>query len=244
MKNLAAALGMLALPVAALGAAILAAPLAAMAADSPAVVKLEPGLAEPKASQGYDDRVEFSWFVALTSNYISGGVTQSDDKPAFQAGGEIASGIVYAGIWLSTVELDPDNWEIDLSWGIRPQFGPLTVTAGYTRYLYDETLNCCGEWIVNAELELSDKLSVFAEIAFDPPTDSRDATAGFTLALADKLDFSAEYTDDLVTHDSDWNAGLVWKATDRLSADFRYFDSDLYDARFVVTVTWYGSTAK
>jgi uncharacterized protein (TIGR02001 family) len=217
----------------------------AQAADSPPVVRLDPELSAPKPdTESYDGRVTFGWFAALTSNYISDGVTQSDDKPAFQFGGEIASGIVYAGIWMSTVELDPDNWEIDLSWGIRPQFGPLTITAGYTRYIYDESGNCCGEWVVDGEVEFSEKFSAFGEIAHDPQADSSDVTGGFTLALADALDFSAEFTDDLGTHDSDWNAGVTWKIADSLSADFRYFDADIADPRFVVTLTWSGSTGK
>jgi uncharacterized protein (TIGR02001 family) len=192
----------------------------------------------------YDDRVELSWGVALASNYVSSGVTQSDDKPAFQAWGEIASGIVYAGIWLSTVELDPDNWEFDLSWGIRPSFGPLTLTVGYIRYVYDSTGDCCGEWVVDAEVEVSDRLSAFAEVSFDPQAEVADGTLGFTFGLTDSLDFSLEATEGLESGEADWNAGFTWSFNDNLSLDLRYHDADFADPRYVATLAWQGSTSQ
>jgi len=229
---------------------------ASTAAETPKVLTLDPTLMvadyldtaaidanDAGEEPAYDDRLELSWGVALTSNYISSGVTQSDDEPAFQAWGEIASGIVYAGIWLSTVDLDGDNWEFDLSWGIRPEFGPLSLDIGYIRYVYDDTGTCCGEWIAAADYALNDKAMLNGEFAWDPQYETRSASAGLTLALAEQLEFSGAIERDLETHDHNWEAGIAWSFNDNLSLDLRYHDAEFAGPRFVVTLAWQGSTS-
>ncbi|MFZ1816142.1 MAG: TorF family putative porin [Rhizobiaceae bacterium] len=200
--------------------------------------------ADDMSATPHDNRVEFAWGAALTSNYMVGGETQSADKPAFQAYGEISSGIVYAGIWFSTVELDPDRYEYDTYFGIRPQFGNLSLDAAYYRYWYDDTGNCCGEWIVKADLELSEPLTVQAGWYWDPQSPSAFASAGLELTLSDNWSLSATYKDDLESHDSIWDAGLTWSLTDEMSLDFRYHDSERFDERYVVTLAWDFSTAQ
>ncbi len=200
--------------------------------------------AREKEEEAYDSSVEFSWGAAVTSNYVSSGLTQSDDKPAFQAWGEMQSGIVYAGVWLSTVKLDPDNWEFDLSWGIRPTIGALSLDISYVRYVYDATGNCCGEWIAAADYEVNEKLMLNSAFDWDPQSDGRTATAGLTLSLLEKLEFSAEIERDLVTYENDWDAGFTWSFSDNLSLDLRYYDAEFADPRYVATVAWQGSTSE
>lgn len=211
-------------------------------AAEPVVVEAPPGI--EAAGSEFSSRVDFAWGVALTSNYVSDGETQSGDRPALQAYGEISSGIVYSGIWLSTVKLEPDTAEFDLYWGLRPRFGPLSLDFNYTRYVYDQTGDCCGEWIAKVEVEVNDTLTFNGEFDYDPQSRDRSATIGLTLALADTLDFSSEIERDLVSGDNDWNAGLKWQATDTLSFDLRYYDSDQFSDRFVVTLAYDFSTAE
>ena len=67
-------------------------------------------------------------------------------------------GIFYAGVWASTVDgesvdIDPDDrFEFDLSAGIRPTFGDLWLDLNYTRYIYDNSGDCCGDIIVDRRL--------------------------------------------------------------------------------------------
>lgn len=193
----------------------------------------------------FSDRVDFAWGIALTSNYVtSSGVTQSDDKPALQAYAEISSGIVYTGVWFSTVRLDPDTAEFDLNWGLRNDFGPLSVDVNYTRYFYDHTGNCCGEWIAKASYKLADPLSVSGKFVYDPQTRDRLASFGASLDLSDSLSLSGEIKEKLHNHDTSWNAGLTWQATDTISLDVRYYDSERYDERYVVTLAYDFSTAQ
>ena len=214
-------------------------PMPAFAAD-PAVIDA-PQEVEPDT---FSNRIDLSWGVALTSNYMSNGVTQSNDKPAIQGYVELSSGIVYTSLWMSSVRLGEDIAEFDLAWGIRPEWGPLSFDIGYYRYLYDASGNCCGEWIAKADWKLSDALTLKGGVKFDPASQSRYAKAGFEFGFAEKFSVSAEYQENLVDHLADWNAGLGYQITDTLSLDVRYYDSEFSDPRYVATLAWDFSTAE
>ncbi len=119
--------------------------------------------ATPALSQG----LSFSFGASLTSNYISRGVTQSMDGPALQFYGEVETNGFYAGLWGSTVDLPPDDLEIDLYAGYRWSLGSTTVDVGYARYIYDSTGDCCGELYVNLSSEVG-STSFSGGIYYDP----------------------------------------------------------------------------
>lgn len=81
--------------------------------------------------------------LALTSNYISRGFTQSWGRPAIQGGFDFAhpSGI-YLGTWASSIsgtEYRGGNLEWDLYGGYSGSAGPLGYTVGYYYYAYPGT---------------------------------------------------------------------------------------------------------
>jgi len=205
------------------------------------VIEAPPEIAEPETP--FSDRVDFAWGVALTSNYISAGETQSGDDPAVQGYFEISSGIVYATVWYSTVELDSDRVEFDLTWGLRPSIGALSLDINYTRYAYDDTGDCCGDWIGKAEYEAG-SVTLAGEIKYDPQTHDRSVTAGLAWEFADKFTASGEVKEKLVDRATSWNAGLTWQATDTLSLDLRYHGSEDFPDRYVATLAYDFSTAE
>jgi uncharacterized protein (TIGR02001 family) len=84
---------------------------------------------------------EFSWSVnaAGTSDYIFRGISQSDEKPAASAGLDVGYGILYGGIWASTVDSDfvgGSPAEVDLYAGVKPVLGPATFDFGVIYYWY------------------------------------------------------------------------------------------------------------
>ena len=85
---------------------------------------------------------EFSANVALTSNYVFRGITQTADGPALQGGFDYShdSGI-YAGVWGSNVSgYGPDNsMEIDMYLGWGTNFSGFDIDLGYLRYQYPQT---------------------------------------------------------------------------------------------------------
>ena len=84
---------------------------------------------------------EFSWSVnaAITSDYVFRGVSQSDNDPAVQAGFDATWGILYAGLWGTSVDDDfvgGSDAEIDFYAGIKPTLGPATFDFGVLYYWY------------------------------------------------------------------------------------------------------------
>lgn len=76
--------------------------------------------------------------LTATSNYISRGMTQSNDKGAVF--GEVTAiyGGFFGGIWASNVEFEgaDANSEVDLYVGYGTALGPIEATVSYTRFLY------------------------------------------------------------------------------------------------------------
>ena len=111
----------------------------------------------------------FSGGVSLTSNYMSRGVTQSENRPALQFYGEVEASGFYAGVWGSTVRFpapETDAVELDLYAGYRFSVGAASFDVGYARYYYDDSGNCCGEFYGLFEID-ADPATVFGGIHVD-----------------------------------------------------------------------------
>ena len=83
---------------------------------------------------------DLSGNMALTSNYIWRGYSQSDDDPAIQGGLDLAheSG-VYAGVWASNVESGDyagAEMELDLYAGYATELAGVGVDVGFLSYNY------------------------------------------------------------------------------------------------------------
>jgi uncharacterized protein (TIGR02001 family) len=82
--------------------------------------------------------------VALTTDYVFRGISQTDDDPAIQGGFDYANddlgGLpVYAGVWSSSLDFGEtvdSGIEVDVYAGIRPVFGPLATDFGVIGYFY------------------------------------------------------------------------------------------------------------
>lgn len=78
--------------------------------------------------------------VAVTSDYVFRGITQSDEHPAFQ--GSLFFGQStgpYLGVWGSNVDFndgDEASAEIDLSGGYKWAWGPVSLDSGIIYYAY------------------------------------------------------------------------------------------------------------
>lgn len=121
--------------------------------DSPAEKTVEPGREAQQHEAKPDDWLPgaFSGSVALTSNYVSRGITNSDDDPAIQGTLEYAleTGVlgtsVYIGTFASNAKLEGDtdtsNIEIDALFGIRGDIGDtgLSWDLGGAYYAYPGT---------------------------------------------------------------------------------------------------------
>jgi uncharacterized protein (TIGR02001 family) len=80
----------------------------------------------------------FSANVAMTTNYMWRGVTQTNGDPAIQGGFDFsADNGIYLGTWGSNVEFGgPEHMEMDLYGGWAGKAGPLDLDIGIIHYGY------------------------------------------------------------------------------------------------------------
>jgi len=77
--------------------------------------------------------------VAMTSNYVWRGMSQSDDSPAIQGGFDLDYKGLYAGVWGSNVEFGSDsdaNMELDTYAGYTNEIFGVGYDVGYLQYIY------------------------------------------------------------------------------------------------------------
>jgi hypothetical protein len=117
-------------------AAIMTAPSVRAQEVNPTTGEEAQGLPAPEAE---GQRVQFSYGVGLTTNYISKGLTQTDNQPAIQPYLELGYGIGYLGFWASNASFGGvnDN-ELDVSIGARPEFGKWSFDLGFVQYFYQK----------------------------------------------------------------------------------------------------------
>ncbi len=96
---------------------------------------ITPGTAAAEGLPG-----ELSANVALTTNYVFRGITQTDEGSAIQGGFDYAQGIFYAGTWASSVDFGDDTtMELDLYAGLTPTYNLLTFDVGVLYYAYPDS---------------------------------------------------------------------------------------------------------
>ena len=101
-------------------------------------------------------RCTFSANVALTTEYVFRGFSQTSEGPAVQGGFDATCGIFYAGVWASSldfagdfpgfstdVNLTPFDASIEMDWyvGIKPVTGKITWDLGVIYYSYPNAVN-------------------------------------------------------------------------------------------------------
>jgi uncharacterized protein (TIGR02001 family) len=190
----------------------------------------------------------FSANVALTSDYVWRGVSQSDESGAIQGGIDLNIPIgLYAGIWGSNVNFDDPKGktatvEFDYYGGYSHTFDMgLGFDVGLINYTYPRTNGL--NW-VEYYLKLSYGIGGFnvggsvnySNNVFDTDEDGTywEANAGYTLGeeagIANGLSFSGGvgyYDIDKADPDSytDWNLGATMPVFG-FDIDLRYYDTD------------------
>jgi uncharacterized protein (TIGR02001 family) len=175
----------------------------------------------PEADSAWD--VAFG--VTVTSDYVSRGITQTSGGAAVQPWAELTVGMFYLGYWGSNVDpgFTGGNWEHDLSVGIRPVVGPVSLDIGYVRYIYD-TGDCCGEVYIKGEVTPVDPLTLGAHFFYSPDFSTTYAEVNASVALMDTVSASAAvgFIGNSAADYTTWNAGLTWNPVEPLEIDVRY----------------------
>jgi uncharacterized protein (TIGR02001 family) len=177
-----------------------------------------------------DSPWDIAFGVTLTSDYISRGFTNTDNGPAIQPFAELTYNILYFGYWgsnVAAVDFGGATWEHDLSIGIRPELGPVSLDIGYVWYLYnaDAANNNSSEAYIMAEISPVDPLTLGAQFWYAPDDGATYTEVNASVDLIETLAASAAFGfigNSGVDNYTTWNAGLTWTPVEPLEIDVRY----------------------
>ncbi|WP_419694553.1 TorF family putative porin [Mesorhizobium muleiense] len=185
--------------------------------------------------------------IALTTDYVSRGITNSNSEPAIQGYVEPSIelptiGTAYVNVWSSNVDYGEgfEGAEIDVAAGIRPEFGPLSLDLGYVHYFYtpEHVSPDYGEIFAKADYNVEDMFTIGGRVFFAPDFNQSGNTATWVaggVRVPLPHDFSAyagigyQFIDDPDAFEQlAWMAGISysWKS---LTLDVRYWGTDLSD---------------
>lgn len=194
---------------------------------------------------------EFSGNVALSTDYVWRGISQSNGDPAISGGFDYTNSIFYAGIWASNIDFDDGsdaNIEVDFYGGIASEFANgVSWDLGVIYYVYPDADDSDLDFVeLKGALGYSFDagLSVGGEVYYDPDNKNLylNATAGFALAENLGIDGSVgNYSFDGGGDYTNWSLGATTEAAG-FGFDLRYWGTDIdgveiADDRVVLTVS-------
>ena len=194
---------------------------------------------------------EYSANVALTTDYVFRGITQTDGHPAIQGGFDVTVGQFYAGTWASNLDFGSDgrgndvaDIEIDLYAGLKRKFIDRVETdLGVIYYHYPDASSPAGtgeldyfELKLGNTLEVNQNLSLNAVVYYSPDYTGEIGEAwtyegGGSLKLRSDITLSAlvgttQFVNGAQEDYTYWNAGITYDLSDKFSLDARYHGSD------------------
>ncbi|WP_225908005.1 TorF family putative porin [Hyphomonas sediminis] len=193
---------------------------------------------------------EFSGNVALTSDYVWRGVSQSGGDMAISGGFDYTNGMFYAGTWASSIDFDSGsdpNVELDFYGGLAGEFASgISWDVGLLYYTYPDSEDDDLDFLeIKGALGYSfdSGLSIGGEAYYDLDNENLyvAASAGYSLTDAFSVDGSVgNYQFDAGGDYTNWSLGGTYSAAG-FDFDLRYWDtdidgSDLADERVVFTI--------
>ncbi len=185
-----------------------------------------------------------TWNLAVGSDYVFRGVSQTEEEAAISGGVDLTDGTFYAGAWASNVAFpgDPDtNAEFDVYAGVRPEFAGWTWDMGAVGYVYVGEPDGTDYAYVEAKVAASRAFgaaTIGAAFYYSPDffgaaeDEATYAEINGAVSPADKWTISGAVGRQFVSSDFDytsWNVGVARQLTDNLAADVRYHDTDEHD---------------
>ncbi len=103
------------------------------------IAPVQPAVVAPAPALEETSDFTYSANIALTSNYVWRGITQTDNSPAIQGGFDLGYKGFYAGVWGSNVEFGSvldESMELDLYGGYKGEVAGIGYDLGYIKYAY------------------------------------------------------------------------------------------------------------
>ena len=183
--------------------------------------------------------------LAVTTDYVFRGYTQTGEDPAVQGGLDWAdSSGWYVGTWASNIDFGPGDdasVEVDIYAGYTWDANDVSYDVGLLYYAYPGADSNSGYDFVEAYAGLGFDLgtvSLSGAVHYTPDNFGETGTGwymtgGLSSGLTDALSVDANVGLSQVTEDFgedylDWNLGLSYSFS-RLALDLRYHDTDAPD---------------
>lgn len=201
---------------------------------------------------------EWSGNVAITTDYVWRGVTQSSGDLAVQGGFDYENGMFYAGTWASNVDFGDGtdtNVEIDFYGGLAGETDAgLGWDVGVIYYAYPDSSDSDLDFTeVYGALSygLSDQFGIGGSVNWDPDNQNTFIEANAAYTVNDQVSFDAQVGNYSFDGGDDYTMFAVGATTsfEGFDLDFRFWsndietaglaetDADLLDDRFVVTLS-------
>jgi uncharacterized protein (TIGR02001 family) len=198
------------------------------------VLAAAPAFAHPEEGLAGD----FTGNIALTTNYIYRGVSQSNDGPAVQGGFDYGVDLFYAGVWASSVEWDGTSIETDFYAGFTPSAGQFDFDIGVLYYGYPDSPDLPEqdfyEFYGGVSTAIAENIEVGVKVSFSPDFYGETGEAYYPefnvgVTLTDNWSFSAHvgqqtFEDDMQDDYTDWNIGVTY-SWDWFDVSLGYYDT-------------------
>ncbi len=197
--------------------------------------------------------------VAIVSDYVFRGISQTSNNAAIQGGLDWDSGAgLYLGTWASSLNFGDANaatTEVDLYGGYAGAIDNFSYDLGVIFYWYPGARGALNYnlWEVYGKSGYDFGVAdISAGIAYTPDNfgatgDATYLNAGLNIPITDMLSVSAAMGYWMLTQgakdQTDWNIGATMSVYDWFDIDARYYDSDISflgkfaDNRFVVSIS-------
>jgi len=193
------------------------------------------------AAMAQDDAGSLSYNLAVTSNYVWRGVTQTNDKAAIQGGIDYKKGMFYAGAWASNVDFDyGDNGadtELDLYMGLTPSAGDFAFDFGAIAYTYPGS---GGDVISELKAAVSHPMgkgTIGAAMYLDAETlEDPYYEVNASYPLTDKWSVSGALGNYEMYGYTTKNIGVTYAINDTLGFDLRWADASKMPSTLSATI--------
>lgn len=186
----------------------------------------------------------FTANIALTSDYVFRGISQSNEEPTIQGGMDWADPItgIYAGVWASGVDFDDATTEMDFYGGISKTDGKCTWDIGAIYYSYpgaDNSKNYDFWELATAVSYDFDTVQATASLNYSPDYFGASGDAWYpavnvTIPLPHNFTADANYGHQWISNNSafgtadysTWSLGLGYEI-EGFNLSLKYIDTDL-----------------
>lgn len=180
---------------------------------------------------------EWSGNVAIGTDYVWRGVSQSNEDMAISGGFDYANGMFYAGTWASSVDFEDGsdtNVEWDFYGGLAGEFeGGIGWDVGVVYYAYpdsdDEDLDFV-EIYGGLTYDFEGGVGVGGYAYWDPDNESFyvEGSAGYSFTDEFSVDGTVgNYSFDGGGDYTNWSLGGTYSTPVGIDLDLRYWDTDI-----------------